>query len=99
VYSAMSCEALKSLFKNEGKHGGEATVEAVQLIAELVKIRHCRLHPSVLEVHSYFLCCSESFVCFYGTGLFNRAFAHVGSLLVKGMVVFSTSMSGLMKHL
>lgn len=48
--SAMSCEALKSLFKNEDKHGGEATVEAVQLIAELVKIRHCRLRPSVLEV-------------------------------------------------
>jgi hypothetical protein len=95
----MSCEALKSLFKNEDKHGGEATVEAVQLIAELVKIRHCRLRPSVLEVHSYFLCCSESFVCFYGTGLFNRAFAHVGSLLPWGMVVFSTSMSGLMKDL
>jgi nucleolar complex protein 3 len=77
----MSCEALKSLFKNEDKHGGEATVEAVQLIAELVKIRHCRLRPSVLEVHSYFLCFSESFVCFYRTGLFNRAFSDEGSLL------------------
>lgn len=41
---------IQSLFKDEGKHGGEATVEAVQLIAELVKIHDCQLHPESIEV-------------------------------------------------
>lgn len=46
----MSCDAIKSLFQNEARHGGEATVEAVQLITELVKERRCRVRSSVVEV-------------------------------------------------
>ncbi|KAG0625935.1 hypothetical protein M758_2G089700 [Ceratodon purpureus] len=48
--SNLACDAVKSLFKNEAKHGGEATVEAVQLIAELVKSRRYRVRPAVVEV-------------------------------------------------
>ncbi|EPS63176.1 hypothetical protein M569_11611, partial [Genlisea aurea] len=44
------CSSIKSLFTNEGKHGGEATVEAVKLIAELVKTNDCQLHPDSVEV-------------------------------------------------
>ncbi|KAL2897207.1 Nucleolar complex protein 3-like protein [Bienertia sinuspersici] len=45
------CSAtIRSLFKNEGKHGGEATVEAVQRIANLVKIHDCQLHSDSIEV-------------------------------------------------
>lgn len=44
------CATIKSLFTNEGKHGGEATVEAVQLIAGLVKAHDCQLHPDSIEV-------------------------------------------------
>ncbi|PKA60477.1 hypothetical protein AXF42_Ash017883 [Apostasia shenzhenica] len=45
-----SCRTIKSLFANEGKHGGEATLEAVQFIAELVKAYDCHLHPDSIEV-------------------------------------------------
>lgn len=48
--SRLACDAVRSLFKNEAKHGGEATVEAVQLIAELVKSRRYRVRPCVVEV-------------------------------------------------
>ncbi|KAL9227072.1 hypothetical protein vseg_002809 [Gypsophila vaccaria] len=41
---------IQSLFTNEAKHGGEATVEVVQLISELVKIHECQLHPDSIEV-------------------------------------------------
>ncbi|XP_031256283.1 nucleolar complex protein 3 homolog isoform X3 [Pistacia vera] len=41
---------IKSLFTNEGKHGGEATVEAVRLIAYHVKANNCQLHPDFVEV-------------------------------------------------
>lgn len=44
------CEAIKSIFVNEGKHGGEATLEAVRLIADLVKIHECQLYPESLDV-------------------------------------------------
>lgn len=45
------CSAtIRSLFTQEGKHGGEATVEAVQLIANVVKIHECELHPDTIEV-------------------------------------------------
>ncbi|XWS10679.1 hypothetical protein CRYUN_Cryun38cG0018200 [Craigia yunnanensis] len=40
---------IKSLFTNEGKHGGEATVEAVQFIADHVKAHDCQLHPDSVE--------------------------------------------------
>ncbi|ERN14796.1 nucleolar complex protein 3 homolog [Amborella trichopoda] len=50
VIRKLSCSAIKSLFMNEGKHGGEATVEAVQLIADHVKIHNCQLHPDCIEV-------------------------------------------------
>lgn len=41
---------IKSIFTNEGKHGGEATVEAVRLIADHVKAHNCQLHPDSIEV-------------------------------------------------
>ena len=41
---------MKSIFTNEGKHGGEATVEAVRLIADHVKAHNCQLHPDTIEV-------------------------------------------------
>lgn len=44
------CAAIKSLFTNEGKHSGEATVEAVRHIANLVKIKNCILHSDSIEV-------------------------------------------------
>ncbi|KAJ4789323.1 Nucleolar complex protein 3-like protein [Rhynchospora pubera] len=50
VIRKLCCEAIKSLFKNEGKHGGEGTVRAVRLIAQLVKKHNCQLHPDSLEV-------------------------------------------------
>lgn len=50
VLSKLACDAVKFIFKNEAKHGGEATVEAVQLIAELVKSRRYRVRPAVVEV-------------------------------------------------
>ncbi|KAK4352409.1 hypothetical protein RND71_027927 [Anisodus tanguticus] len=46
----LCCATVKSLFTNEGKHGGEATVEAVQMIADLVKAHDCQLHPDSIEV-------------------------------------------------
>lgn len=46
----LCCPAIKSLFANEAKHGGEATVEAVQLIADLVKAQNCQLHADSVEV-------------------------------------------------
>lgn len=48
--SKLCCTAIRSLFANEGKHGGEATVEAVKLIAEHVKMYDCQLHPDCIEV-------------------------------------------------
>lgn len=44
------CSTIKSLFTNEGKHGGEATVEAVRLISYQVKDHNCQLHPDSIEV-------------------------------------------------
>ncbi|KAM3341752.1 nucleolar complex-associated protein 3 isoform X3 [Capsicum galapagoense] len=46
----LCCATVKSLFINEGKHGGEATVEAVQMIADLAKAHDCQLHPDSIEV-------------------------------------------------
>ncbi|CAN4122269.1 unnamed protein product [Withania somnifera] len=46
----LCCATVKSLFTSEGKHGGEATVEAVQMIADLVKAHDCQLHPDSIEV-------------------------------------------------
>jgi hypothetical protein len=48
------CATIKSLFTNEGKHGGEATVEAVRLIADHVKANNCQLHPDFVEVKVFF---------------------------------------------
>ncbi|XP_042483089.1 nucleolar complex protein 3 homolog [Macadamia integrifolia] len=50
VVRKLCCGTIKSLFANEGKHGGEATVEAVQLIADHVKIHDCQMHPDSIEV-------------------------------------------------
>ncbi|KAK2972020.1 hypothetical protein RJ640_005040 [Escallonia rubra] len=50
VIRKLCCASIKSLFANEGKHGGEATVEAVKLIADLVKAHDCQLHPDSVEV-------------------------------------------------
>ncbi|KAI3456684.1 hypothetical protein Pfo_013347 [Paulownia fortunei] len=46
----LCCTTVKSLFTDEGKHGGEATIEAVKMIAELVKAHNCQLHPDSVEV-------------------------------------------------
>ncbi|XP_006660073.1 nucleolar complex protein 3 homolog [Oryza brachyantha] len=46
----MCCETIKSLFIDEGKHRGEATIEAVRLIADHVKLNDCQLHPDSIEV-------------------------------------------------
>ncbi|CAL0303697.1 unnamed protein product [Lupinus luteus] len=46
----LCCSTTKSLFTNEGKHGGEATVEAVRLIADHVKAYDCQMHPDSVEV-------------------------------------------------
>lgn len=37
---------------DEGKHDGEATLEAVKMIAELVKSHNCQLHPDCVEVRN-----------------------------------------------
>ncbi|KAK8545849.1 hypothetical protein V6N13_067111 [Hibiscus sabdariffa] len=50
VVRRLCCSAIKSLFTNEGKHGGEASVEAVRLIADHVKAHDCQLHPDSVEV-------------------------------------------------
>ncbi|XP_027061167.1 nucleolar complex-associated protein 3-like [Coffea arabica] len=50
VVRKLCCATVKSLFEHEGKHGGEATVEAVKMIAELVKVHNCQLHPDSIEV-------------------------------------------------
>ncbi|KAK8490947.1 hypothetical protein V6N13_031781 [Hibiscus sabdariffa] len=50
VVRRLCCSTIKSLFTNEGKHGGEATVEAVRLIADHVKAHDCQLHPDSVEV-------------------------------------------------
>ncbi|KAJ6413406.1 hypothetical protein OIU84_006244, partial [Salix udensis] len=49
VIRKLSCSAIKSIFMNEGKHGGAATVEAVELIADHVKALNCQLHPDSVE--------------------------------------------------
>ncbi|KAK4774563.1 hypothetical protein SAY86_009498 [Trapa natans] len=49
----LCCDTIKSLFSNEGKHGGEVTVEAVRLIANLVKLNNCQMHADVIEVFMY----------------------------------------------
>lgn len=50
IIRKLCCTTIKSLFTNEGKHGGEATVEAVHLIADHVKLYDCQLHPDSVEV-------------------------------------------------
>lgn len=71
----LCCATVKSLFMEEGKHDGEATLEAVKMIAELVKSHNCQLHPDSVEVrnlpHSlriYFVLCFMlfRFWCIYG---------------------------------
>lgn len=46
----MCCETIRSIFINEGKHRGEATIETVRLIADHVKFNDCQLHPDSIEV-------------------------------------------------
>ncbi|XP_047333626.1 nucleolar complex-associated protein 3 [Impatiens glandulifera] len=50
VVRKLCCATVKSLFTNEGKHGGEATVHAVRYIAEDVKASDCDLRPDSIEV-------------------------------------------------
>ncbi|XP_010943335.1 nucleolar complex-associated protein 3 isoform X1 [Elaeis guineensis] len=50
VVRKLCCEAIRSLFINEGKHGGRATLEAVRLIADHVKFHNCQLHPDSMDV-------------------------------------------------
>lgn len=53
-YRKLCCAALKSLFADEGKHGGEVTVEAVKLISDHVKVYDCQLHPDCIEVCKFY---------------------------------------------
>lgn len=46
----LCCSTIKSLFTNEGKHGGEVTVDAVRLIADHVKAHNCQMHPDSIDV-------------------------------------------------
>ncbi|KAL9296725.1 hypothetical protein ACSQ67_022621 [Phaseolus vulgaris] len=46
----LCCSTIKSLFTNEGKHGGEVTLEAVRLIADHVKAHNCQFHPDSVDV-------------------------------------------------
>ncbi|KAG2551241.1 hypothetical protein PVAP13_9KG385300 [Panicum virgatum] len=50
VVRKMCCGTIRSIFINEGKHRGEATIEAVRLIADHVKLNDCQLHPDSIEV-------------------------------------------------
>ncbi|RID56443.1 hypothetical protein BRARA_G03640 [Brassica rapa] len=50
VVRRLCCSTIRSLFSNEGKHGGELTVQAVRLIADQVKSQNCQLHPNSIEV-------------------------------------------------
>ncbi|XVF79546.1 hypothetical protein PTKIN_Ptkin14bG0231800 [Pterospermum kingtungense] len=50
VVRRLCCATIKSLFTNGGKHGGQATAEAVRLIADHVKAHDCQLHPDSVEV-------------------------------------------------
>lgn len=50
VIRKLCCATAKSLFTNEGKHGGELTVHTVRLIADHVKAHNCQLHPDSIEV-------------------------------------------------
>ncbi|CAH8330214.1 unnamed protein product [Eruca vesicaria subsp. sativa] len=50
VIRRLCCSTVRSLFLNEGKHGGELTVQAVRLIADQVKSHNCQLHPNSIEV-------------------------------------------------
>lgn len=50
VNRKVCCSTIKSLYSNEGRHGGEATLEAVRLIADIVKAHNCQLHPDSIEV-------------------------------------------------
>lgn len=49
VVRKLCCEAIRSLFTSEGKHGGQATLEAVRLIADHVKFHDCQLHPDCID--------------------------------------------------
>uniref|UniRef100_A0ACD5VR13 Uncharacterized protein n=1 Tax=Avena sativa TaxID=4498 RepID=A0ACD5VR13_AVESA len=53
VARQLCSEAIRSLFRNEGKHRGEATIEVVRLIAAHVKLHDCQLHPDSIEVCLY----------------------------------------------
>jgi nucleolar complex protein 3 len=50
VVRRLCCSTIRYLFSNEGKHGGELTVQAVRLIADHVKAHNCQLHPNAIEV-------------------------------------------------
>jgi hypothetical protein len=78
----MSCDAIRSLFQNEGKHGGLATVEAVEMIADFVKTGECLLHPDIVEVRD-----SEILVwnaVFIYNKVFGRFFLHFLLMRILG---------------
>ncbi|KAI4302238.1 hypothetical protein MLD38_038012 [Melastoma candidum] len=50
VTRKLCCNAVRSLFTNESKHGGQATGEVVRLIADHVKAHNCQMHPDSVEV-------------------------------------------------
>jgi len=60
-YRKLCCSTIKSLFTNEGKHGGEVTLEAVRLIADHVKAHNCQFHPDSVDVQP----CSSDICIFF----------------------------------
>ncbi|KAF8037855.1 hypothetical protein BT93_B0637 [Corymbia citriodora subsp. variegata] len=50
VIRKLCCNTIKSLFTNEGKHGGEVTGAAIRLIAHYVKAHNCQMHPDSIQV-------------------------------------------------
>lgn len=52
IIRKLCCDTIKSLFTNEGKHGGEVTGAAVRLIANYVKAHNCQMHPDSIQVCS-----------------------------------------------
>lgn len=48
----LCCSAVRGVLSSagEGRHGGEATVEAAELVADFIRQRNCSTHPRVMEV-------------------------------------------------
>lgn len=48
--SDLCCEAVRDVLRNEARHGGDATLEAVELVADLIRRQWCIASPAVIQV-------------------------------------------------